>query len=134
MNRAAFILRTALAMLLVVSLVVTVADDFTIDRNTVDGGGEMWSRGGDFELSGTIGQFDAGVTSGGTFVLTGGFWFGIMRGDCDQDGDVDLDDFAQFAGCLDGPGGGLEPGCGCFDFNTSGHVDLADFEIGRAHV
>jgi len=41
---------------------------------TVDGGGGMWSAGGGFTLGGTIGQPDAGVLSGGTFTLSGGFW------------------------------------------------------------
>ena len=50
-----------------------------------------------------------------------------VPGDCDQDGDVDLDDFASFAACVQGPGGGLGLGCGCFDFDDSGDVDLADF-------
>ena len=36
------------------------ADNLTIDWWTIDGGGEMWTAGGNFELSGTIGQPDAG--------------------------------------------------------------------------
>ena len=56
--------------------------------------------------------------------LTGGFWFGCVPGD----GDVDLDDFAEFQACLAGPGGGLgQPECTCFDFDDSGDVNLADF-------
>jgi hypothetical protein len=43
---------------------------------TVDGGGGA-SSGGDFSLSGTIGQPDTGVPmSGGEYALTGGFWAG----------------------------------------------------------
>ena len=113
-----------------VAICVTLAnadDSYDLSWYTVDGGGEMWSTGSDFELGGTIGQPDAGEMWGGTFTLTGGFWFGIMPGDCDQDGDVDLGDFADFEACLEGPGGGLGPGCGCFDFDTSGDVDLSDF-------
>jgi hypothetical protein len=44
---------------------------------TIDGGGEVFSIGGAFELSGTIGQPDAsraGVLRGGPYHLTGGFW------------------------------------------------------------
>jgi pectate lyase len=40
---------------------------------TVDGGGGR-SAGGDFALSGTVGQPDAGVLGGGEFSLRGGFW------------------------------------------------------------
>lgn len=40
---------------------------------TADGGGGD-SSGGPYALSGTIGQPDAGVLSGGDFALSGGFW------------------------------------------------------------
>ncbi|MCH7814197.1 MAG: hypothetical protein IID40_09275, partial [Planctomycetes bacterium] len=50
-----------------------------------------------------------------------------VPGDCDGDGDVDLDDHAGLVGCMLGPTGGLGPGCDCFDLDTTGHVDLADF-------
>ena len=42
---------------------------------TVDGGAET-SRGGEFALSGIIGQPDAGVLAGGGYTLGGGFWRG----------------------------------------------------------
>lgn len=47
---------------------------FDLSWHTVDGGGGMNSAGSDFKLSGTIGQPDAGVLTGGDFELTGGFW------------------------------------------------------------
>jgi N-acetylneuraminic acid mutarotase len=37
----------------------------------------MNSSGGDFSASGTIGQHDAGMMSGGDFFVNGGFWGGI---------------------------------------------------------
>jgi hypothetical protein len=43
---------------------------------TVDGGGGIASQGGGYELSGTAGQPDAGVLSGGVYTLGGGFWRG----------------------------------------------------------
>ncbi|MCG3132019.1 MAG: hypothetical protein FLDDKLPJ_02829 [Phycisphaerae bacterium] len=46
---------------------------------TIDGGGAMRTAGGGFELSGTIGQPDAGPATpmtGGGFELSGGFWPG----------------------------------------------------------
>jgi len=49
------------------------AQDFTLDWYAVAaGGGE--SSGGDFELSATIGQPDAGDMLGGDFAILGGFW------------------------------------------------------------
>ena len=68
------------ARLLVITMTITagvaLADSYTIDWQTVDGGGDMLCTGGNFELSGTIGQPDASTTvlTGGNFELTGGFW------------------------------------------------------------
>jgi hypothetical protein len=104
-----------------------VGDDFDLRRSTIDGGGVMLSAGGDFELSGTIGQPDAGAASGGAFVLTGGFWFQQVPADCNFDGGVDLYDYATFEACMSGPDGGmLEPPCICFDLDGDGDVDLGD--------
>ena len=49
--------------------------DFTITKSTIDAGGGV-SKGGDFTLTGTIGQPDAstGISTGGQFKLAGGFW------------------------------------------------------------
>ena len=41
-----------------------------------DAGGYTFSAGGAYSLGGTIGQADAGVMSGGTYTLVGGFWGG----------------------------------------------------------
>lgn len=52
-----------------------VAQD--IDWWTVDGGGEIASSAGDWELSGAFGQWDATSNSaaqGGPWAITGGFW------------------------------------------------------------
>ena len=43
---------------------------------TIDGGGTTFSTGGLYSLGGTIGQADAGVLSGGSYQLNGGFWGG----------------------------------------------------------
>ena len=76
------------------------AQDYAVDWWTVDGGGEMWTSGGDFELSGTIGQADTGdAMTGGDFELIGGFWYAIpefVLGDTNCDGAVngfDIDPF-----------------------------------------
>jgi hypothetical protein len=52
---------------------------------------------------------------------------GELPGDCNGNGQVDLDDYVDFEACLLGPDGGLEPDCECFDFNDSDSVDLHDF-------
>jgi len=99
-------------------------------RSTIDGGGVMFSAAGDLELCGTIGQPDAGVLSGGDFMLTGGFWFETPPGDCDDDGGTGLRDLASFEGCMMGPHGAPPTGpCRCFDMDRSGAVDLIDFGI-----
>jgi hypothetical protein len=54
---------------------VLLGQDYTIDWYTIDGGGAMFSTGGELEVSGTIGQPDAGgPLTGGQFELIGGFW------------------------------------------------------------
>ncbi len=104
------------------------APEFDLSWHTIDGGGVMRSTGGDFELSGTIGQPDAGAMSGGNFTLTGGFWFEVVASDCNEDGVVNLFDYDTFQTCLTGPGGGpLPPGCNCYDFDGDGKVTLEDF-------
>ena len=101
---------------------------FKLNRSTIDGGGVMRNAGGDLELSASIGQPDAGIMTGGTFELSGGFWFPISEGDCDSDGLVSLFDYDEFNACLTGPAGDPPLGdCRCFDVNGSGTVDLADF-------
>lgn len=53
---------------------VPVVAQWAVDWHTTDGGGGT-SSGGEFAVSGTIGQPDAGVVlAGGEFAVTGGFW------------------------------------------------------------
>lgn len=75
-----------------------VGQDFALDWYTIDGGGGSSARGGEFQLSGTVGQPEAGLMSGGAFTLAGGFWAGVLsKGGCGRDpewlcdGDVDGD-------------------------------------------
>jgi hypothetical protein len=50
------------------------AQSYSIDWNKISGGGGA-SSGGEYSVSGTIGQHDAGgAMSGGGYSLTGGFW------------------------------------------------------------
>lgn len=105
---------------------MALAEGFTVDWHTVDGGGGR-SGGGGFELTGTIGQPDAGVLEGGGFELTGGSWFPVPPGDCDFDGITNLSEFEQFQACFTGPGAASGAGCACFDLDGDGDVDFRDF-------
>lgn len=49
------------------------AQSYSIDWYKIAGGGGT-STGSVYQLSGTIGQHDAGAMSGGNYSLTGGFW------------------------------------------------------------
>ena len=56
----------------------TLAQSYSLDWFTIDGGGGT-STAGVYAVSGTIGQPDAGTPlTNGPYVLTGGFWGGIV--------------------------------------------------------
>ena len=122
---------TVLLMLAVASA-VALTDDFDVDWYTVDGGGDMWTTGGDYELSGTIGQADAGaIMTGGDFELTGGFWpiatVQFCPGDLDGDGDTDHSDLGILLGdwgCV-----GSEPGDCVGDLDGDFDTDHSDLGI-----
>ena len=124
--------RVLLLLMLTVSYAAGAGDPpaFEIPWHTVDGGGGT-SEGGQFSVAGTIGQHDAGVMSGGEFELSGGFWAAStviqLPGDCEPDGDVDVDDYACFFACVLGPGQGLLPDCEPFDLDDDGDVTVGDF-------
>jgi hypothetical protein len=61
--------------LLLLASVALANGGYEIPWFTVDGGGGE-STGGGLMLAGTVGQMDAGVLSGGTYTLAGGFWPG----------------------------------------------------------
>lgn len=52
---------------------VLVLGQYSIEWHTIGGGGGT-STGGDYSVSGTVGQPEAGTMSGGEFALSGGFW------------------------------------------------------------
>lgn len=64
------------------------APPFTIDWSTIDDGGGTVT-GGNFELAGTIGQYDAGRVSGGAFCINGGYWPGALPPYCFGDANKD---------------------------------------------
>ena len=67
---------------------------------------------------------------GGDFTLTGGFWFALAPGDCNEDGGINLFDYSVFEACITGPDGGqLSPECVCFDADRNGTVDMRDFAL-----
>ena len=61
-----------------VASAATACAPFTIDWYTIDSGGLVAATpASGYGLSGTIGQFDVGVHSGGQYTLRDGFWGGI---------------------------------------------------------
>jgi hypothetical protein len=61
------------SMVFLASVLITHAQSYSIDWSTMDGGGGT-STGGVYSVTGTVGQPDAGVASGGVFTLHGGYW------------------------------------------------------------
>lgn len=57
------------------------------------------------------------------------YTFELLEEDCDADGAVDLDDYADFEACLDGPDATPAAGCDCFDRDGDNDVDLFDFAL-----
>ena len=118
-------------MVFVLAIGVAIAQDYEIDWHTVDGGGQMSSSGGDFELSGTIGQADAGQMTGGDFALRGGFWAALecpmVPSDFDADCDVDLEDFTVLESSMNGPD--QAPGDPITDLDGDNDCDVNDFSI-----
>ncbi len=108
-------MREWLILILVFVCCATVRADYEITWYSVDGGGGT-SSGGSYTLVGTLGQADTGVSSGGEYVLSAGFWpgnFGCV---------VNLTDLAVFCAQWLGTGPGLTA-----DFDGSLKVDMGDF-------
>ena len=132
MNGVARILGGALTALFALATVAQ-ADVYDLSWFTVDGGGRMLTTGGTFELSGTIGQPDAGgAMSGGAFAVTGGFWTVALPvpGDMNCDGVVNFADINPFVLALTGevPYEAAFPNCNWLngDTNGDGTVNFTD--------
>ena len=103
---------TAVAILLPEIVSVTFAETYELSWYTIDGGGGT-SCGGQYVLTGTIGQPDADWSKAGDYELLGGFWpggplcfvefgdfarfaelwlIGDLSGDLDNDDDIDFGD------------------------------------------
>lgn len=131
------------ALTILAALASRASAEFAVDWWTIDGGGAMWTVGGNYELSGTIGQPDAGVAmTGGTFALVGGFWAGaastappLCPGDLNCDGVVNFDDIDPFVvalGCQGGDPNCWDPTCpwlngDCNDDQTLNFDDIDPF-------
>ena len=81
-----YVLRLFLLIILLVSATAAVTQgaiepdqtgEYDLSWWTVDGGGVTSSKSSGHTLSGTAGQLDAAVWSGGDYVLAGGFWGGV---------------------------------------------------------
>ena len=91
--------------------------DYKIVWSMIDDGGGQ-SSGGQYVLTGTIGQPDAASSAGGDYELLGGFWSGGPL--CF----VEFDDFARFAEYW------LESGTGLpADLDSNNDVDLNDLKL-----
>ncbi len=51
---------------------------YDLTWNVIAGGGIMFSSGGNYSLSGTIGQADAETMSGESYTLSNGFWVDLF--------------------------------------------------------
>ena len=74
MRRLFLIVAVIVTVATTVSLALAQSGPLEIPWYTIDGGGTTASSGGDFALSGTVGQPDAGISSGGIYAAHGGFW------------------------------------------------------------
>lgn len=72
-----FVLVLALLILASAALAQSSNGDYSLIWWTVDGGGDTSGNGEGYSLSGTIGQHDAGMLTGGNYTLVGGFWGGV---------------------------------------------------------
>ena len=77
-KRLMTIILAVIFLLLLATIAIAAPENFSLDWWTVDGGGGT-SQGGDYAVSGTIGQADAGSSQGGDYGLEGGFWAGIRE-------------------------------------------------------
>jgi len=77
-RRRSRVLLLAACLLLLFSAVALARSGggYDLSWNSVDGGGGTSSSGGVYTVSGTAGQPDAGLLSGGSYTLGGGFWGG----------------------------------------------------------
>ena len=117
-------MKKQLIIIYVLGIFVSVAfADYSISWYTIDGGGGT-SSGGPYQMTGTIGQPDAGYHDEAPYELLGGFWVGGPL--CI----VNLEHFATFAAhWLDGPCNEDNNWCGGVDLNQLNDVTVEDLKI-----
>ncbi len=113
--KAMHIKNAVVLVIIVIVLCSLVRADYEITWYSIDGGGGT-SNGGPYTLTGTIGQPDTGVSSGGNYVLSSGFWSGSIG--CV----VNLTDLLTLAEQWLGVGEGFTA-----DLDENDRVDIADF-------
>ncbi|NOT00711.1 MAG: right-handed parallel beta-helix repeat-containing protein [Phycisphaerales bacterium] len=69
-----------------------------------------------------------GIYQGNGSTCAAGCYLG-GDGDCDDDTDVDLDDFELFLGCVGTVLGGLNDPCRCVDLDLDPNIDLIDWSL-----
>lgn len=104
-------------LLLPASLSASAGGDYVLWWS-IDGGGGIGSSGGTYELSGTIGQCDAGVSAGGNYVIASGFWSGVASSVVTS---RQVLDYLLGAGSLS-PAQQTQA-----DLDLTGAIDIADF-------
>ncbi|MCA9254312.1 MAG: hypothetical protein KDA33_01685 [Phycisphaerales bacterium] len=123
--------RISFVMVCIAVAPATLADVYTLSRYTVDGGGGR-SAGAGFELTGSVGQHDAGPAagpmSGAGFEIRGGFWAASEScscpGDMNGDGARNGADIQQFVSCLI-----MDNGCSCADVDSMAGVTMDDVVV-----
>lgn len=109
--------RTAIFVLACcILLSATTIADYSIKWYTIDGGG-MQSKGGQFVVTGTIAQPDAGYHEGDSLHIEGGYWTFLPH--CV----VDMELFSKFAGQWLSTGPNLPA-----DLHADTHVNLLDLQ------
>jgi hypothetical protein len=113
----AFIALKMVCLLMSVPALGQSGGTYDLRWSTINGGGSV-SSGGQYTVTGTIGQPDAGYSEGGDYEVLGGFWPGepLCR--------VDFHHFARFAELWLQTGPGLDA-----DLYEDNIVDLLDLKL-----
>jgi hypothetical protein len=107
-------------------MAVPVLSQYEISWYTINGGGGQGS-GGQYTLTGTIGQPDAANSAGEQYEVLGGFWPGGLV--CIPD-IVNFYDFAKLAEhWLETPCNELNNWCSGADLDQLGEVDTVDLKL-----
>jgi hypothetical protein len=103
---------------LLIFSITAFGGQYDLSWSTINSGGGGTSTGGQYKLTGTIGQPDAGSMSGGQYELLGGFWPGGPL--CF----VDFEQFSTFAEYWLETGSNLPA-----DLDGNGYVNLYDLKL-----